>query len=313
MEFFLLLVANGLVAGAAYGMIAMGFALIYKATGVVNFAQGELVMLTAYVAFSIAGAVDLGFFPLLAVTVPVAMAIGLALERIFIRPMLGEPLFAVVMVTIGLAVILRGVTIMIWGPDPLDFQAGLSRDVILIGFLPFYPAQLYAIGSLAVLVAAAYAFLRFSRIGIAMRAVAANEKAALLMGVSVQRIHAVAWSLSAAIAAVAGVVFAANFKLGPDMWFQGLKSFPALILGGLDSVIGAAVGGLVIGVVENLAQGYLGQGLREIAGFVVIVVILMVRPYGLFGEREIAAASTAASSWSRPRTTATCPRAPFRR
>lgn len=287
MDFLLLLVSAGLVSGAAYGMIAMGFALIYKATGVVNFAQGELVMLTAYVAFSIAGAVDLGFWSLLAVTVPIAMVIGLALERIFIRPMLGEPTFAIVMVTIGLAVILRGVTIMIWGPDPLDFAAGLSRDVITLGPLPFYPAQLYAIGCLAILVGLAYGFLRYTRIGIAMRAVAANETAALLMGVSVKRIHAVAWSLSSAIAAVAGILFAANFKLGPDMWFQGLRSFPALILGGLDSLIGAAIGGLIIGVVETLAQGYLGQGLREIAGFVVIVVILMVRPYGLFGARDI--------------------------
>lgn len=287
MDYLLLLTASGLVAGACYGMIAMGFALIYKATGVVNFAQGELVMLTAYVAYSIAGALDLGFFALLAATVPIAMALGLTLERIFIRPMLGEPLFAIVMVTIGLAVILRGVTIMIWGPDPLDFPAGLSRDVILIGPLPFYPAQLYALGCLAALVAAASLFLRYTRVGIAMRAVASNETAALLMGVSVSRMHAISWSLSAAIAAIAGVIFAANFKLGPDMWFQGLKSFPALILGGLDSVLGAAIGGLVIGVVESLAQGYLGQGLREIAGFVVIVVILMVRPYGLFGEREI--------------------------
>ena len=120
-----------------------------------------------------------------------------------------------------------------------------------------------------------------------MRAVAANEKAAMLMGIAVSRIHGLAWMLSSAIAAVAGVLFAANFKLGPDLWFQGLKSFPAVILGGLDSIVGAAIGGLVIGVIENLAQGYLGQGLREIAGFAVIVIILMVRPYGLFGEREI--------------------------
>ncbi|MGF7160229.1 branched-chain amino acid transport system permease protein [Rhodoligotrophos appendicifer] len=286
MEFFVLLVATGLVSGAAYGMIAMGFALIYKATGVVNFAQGELVMLTAYIAFSIATSFELSFFPLLLVTIPIAMVIGLLLERIFIRPMLGEPVFAIVMVTIGLAVIIRGVTIMIWGPDPFEFP-GLPTTVIYLGSLPFYPAQLYALGALAVLVLAAWAFLNRSRVGIAMRAVAANEKAALLMGIGVPRIHALAWSLSSAIAAVAGILFAANFKLGPDLWFQGLKSFPAVILGGLDSVIGAAIGGLVIGVIENMAQGYLGQGLREIAGFVVIVLVLMIRPYGLFGEREI--------------------------
>lgn len=287
MDFLGLLIASGLVSGAGYGMIAMGFAVIYKATGVVNFAQGELVMLTAYIAFSIASSLHLQFFALMAVAIPIAMILGLLLERLFIRPMLGEPPFAIVMVTIGLAVVLRSTTIMIWGPDPFEFPVGLPTTVIKIGTLPFYPAQLAAIASLGCLVAGAWAFLRFSRYGIAMRATAANEKAALLMGIAVNRIHSLAWVLSSAIAAVAGVLFAANFKLGPDIWFQGLKSFPAVILGGLDSIVGAAIGGIVIGLIENLAQGYLGHGLREVVGFAVIVVVLMVRPYGLFGEREI--------------------------
>ncbi len=287
MDFLFLLLSTGLVTGAAYGLIAMGFALVYKATGVVNFAQGELVMLTAYVSFSIADRTGLSFLPLMAATIPVSMLIGLTLERIFIRPMLGEPTFAIVMVTVGLAVILRGVTIMIWGPDPATFPIGLPTEVVRIGAVPFYPAQLALIACMALVTLIAWAFLRFSRIGVAMRAVAANETAALLAGISVSRIHAFAWMFSAAIASVAGVLFAANFKLAPDMWFQGMKAFPAVILGGLDSVIGAALGGLVIGVVENLFQGYVGQGLREISGFVVIVVVLMVRPYGLFGSRQI--------------------------
>lgn len=287
MDFLAALLAAGLASGAAYGMIAMGFALIYKATGVVNFAQGELVMLTAYVAFAIASSLNLTFLPLILVTVPIACVIGLVLERIFIRPMLGEPPFAIVMVTIGLAVILRGITIIIWGTEAHNFQAGLSREVIKIGFLLFYPAQLYSMVALAILVLLAWLFFHRSRFGVAMRAVASNDTAAMLMGVSVSTIHALAWALSSSIAAVAGVLFAANFKLTPDMWFQGLKSFPAVILGGLDSVIGAALGGIIIGIVENLSQGYLGQGLREIAGFIVIVVVLMIRPYGLFGEREI--------------------------
>jgi branched-chain amino acid transport system permease protein len=287
MDFLLLLVSTGLVSGAAYGLIAMGFALVYKSTGVVNFAQGELVMLTAYIAFSLSNTFHLSFFPLILVTIPVSMLIGLTLERIFIRPMLGEPVFAIVMVTVGLAVILRGVTIMIWGSEPFNFTAGLSNDVVQVAGVPFYPAQLYLIGALAVVSLLAWLFLRFTRMGIAMRAVAANETAALLVGVSVSRIHAFAWMLSAGIAAIAGILFAANFKLAPDLWFQGLKSFPAVILGGMDSVIGAAVGGLAIGVIENLAQGYVGQGLREISGFVVIIIVLMVRPYGLFGNREI--------------------------
>jgi branched-chain amino acid transport system permease protein len=287
MDFLVLLISTGLVSGAAYGLIAMGFALIYKSTGVVNFAQGELVMLTAYIAFSIANTLHLSFLPLVLVTIPISMAIGLLLERIFIRPMLGEPVFAIVMVTIGLAVILRSVTILIWGSEPFNFTAGLSSNVITLGGVPFYPAQLLLIVALAIVVLAAWLFLRFSRYGIAMRAVAANETAALLAGVSVSRIHALAWMLSSGIAAIAGLLFAANFKLAPDIWFQGLKSFPAVILGGMDSVTGAALGGLIIGLIENLTQGYIGEGMREIAGFIVIIVVLMIRPYGLFGSREI--------------------------
>ncbi|MBP0440221.1 branched-chain amino acid ABC transporter permease [Tianweitania sediminis] len=287
MDFLLLLISTGLVSGAAYGLIAMGFALIFKSTGVVNFAQGELVMLTAYISFTIYSTFELSFFPLMLVTIPISMLIGLVLERVFIRPMLGEPVFAIVMVTVGLAVILRGITIMIWGPDPFNFTAGLSTNVVYLGSIPFYPAQLYLIAALGVMTLLGWAFLRFTRMGIAMRAVAANETAALLVGISVSRIHAVAWMLSAAIASVAGVLFAANYKLAPDLWFQGLKSFPAVILGGMDSVIGSAMAGLIIGVIENLFQGYIGQGLREISGFIVIIIVLMVRPYGLFGSKDI--------------------------
>lgn len=287
MEYLALLVSNGLVVGATYGLVGMGFAIIYKATGVVNFAQGELLMLTAYIAFSLTQSLALSFFPLLLVTLPIAIAMGVLLERIFIRPMLGEPVFSIVMVTVGLAVILRGLTIMVWGPDPHAFPLGLSTTVVHVGPVPFYPVQLYALASLALAAGGAWAFFRFTRLGIAMRAVAANEGAALLMGIRVSRIHMIAWSFSAAIAALAGVLFAAMFKLGPTIWFAGLRSFPAVILGGLDSVLGAALGGLVIGVIENMAQGYLGQGLREVAGFAVIVLILMVRPYGLFGDRQI--------------------------
>lgn len=287
MEYFLNLVANGVVIGATYGMTAMAFALIYKATGVVNFAQGEVMMLVAYVAFSLSGALGWSFGPLMMVVIPAAMLIGFLIERIFIRPMLGEPVFSIVMVTIGLAVIIRGAVMLIWGSQPVDFPAGFSNEVIRIGPVPFYEVQLYAVGSMAVLLAAAWAFFRFTRMGIAMRATANNETAALLMGIPVARVYAVAWSLAAGISAIVGVIFSAMLSLGPDLWFQGLKAFPAVIVGGLDSVIGAALGGLVIGIVENLAEGYIGQGLKEIAGFVVIVLVLMVRPYGLFGQREI--------------------------
>jgi branched-chain amino acid transport system permease protein len=182
MDFLALLVATGLVSGATYGLIAMGFALIYKSTGVVNFAQGELVMLTAYVSFSLANTLGLSFFPLLVVTVPISMAIGLVLERLIIRPMLGEPVFSIVMATVGLAVILRGIVVLIWGSEPLNFPAGLPTGVVSVAGVPFYPAQLCLLGALALVTLCAWLFLRFTRLGMAMRAVAANETGCIADG-----------------------------------------------------------------------------------------------------------------------------------
>lgn len=287
MDYFLLLSSSGLAQGALYAMIAMGFALIFKATSVVNFAQGEVMMLVAYIAYSISGHFEMGFWPLLACTIVISAFCGLAIEYLFIRPMLGEPLFSTVMVTIGIAVMIRSLTVMIWGPDPIPFNSGLDDDLIQIGIVGLQLSQIYTFVLLGVVVLSLWLFFRFSRIGVAMRATANRETTALLMGINVKRIFALAWSLSAIIAGLSGVLLATTFELGPDMWAQGLHAFPAVILGGLDSVFGAALGGLIIGLVEHLSDGYFGHGLKEISGFIVILVVLMIRPYGLFGTPDI--------------------------
>lgn len=287
MDFFLQLLVSGIAAGLVYGFIGMGFAMIYRATGVVNFAQGELMMLVAYIAFTLAGTLKLGFWPLLFATVAVSVLIGLVIEVLLIRPMLGQPVFATVMVTIGLAVIIRSVVVLLWGADPMPLATGLSRDPIRFGPAGVYPAQLYALGIMAAVVAGLWAFFRYSRVGIAMRATANLQTVALLMGIDVKRIFALSWALSAMLAAIAGVLVGVIYDLEPGMWLVGLRSFPAVILGGLDSVFGAALGGVLIGVVENMSEGYIGRGMKEIAGFVLILVVLMVRPYGLFGRPDI--------------------------
>lgn len=287
MDFFLQLLVSGIAAGLVYGFIGMGFAMIYRATGVVNFAQGELMMLVAYIAFTLAGTFKLGFWPLLFATVAASVLIGLVIEVLLIRPMLGQPVFATVMVTIGLAVIIRSVVVLLWGADPMPLATGLSRDPIRFGPAGVYPAQLYALGIMAAVVAGLWAFFRYSRVGIAMRATANLQTVALLMGIDVKRIFALSWALSAMLAAIAGVLVGVIYDLEPGMWLVGLRSFPAVILGGLDSVFGAALGGVLIGVVENMSEGYIGRGMKEIAGFVLILVVLMVRPYGLFGRPDI--------------------------
>ena len=287
MDYFLQLVISGIAVGLLYGFIGMGFAMIYRATGVVNFAQGELMMLVAYVAFTLAGTFKLGFWPLLLASVVVSVILGLLVEVLLIRPMLGQPVFSTVMVTIGLAVIIRSVVVLIWGADPMPLSTGLSKEPIRIGPAGVYPAQLYALGIMAAVVAGLWAFFRYSRVGIAMRATANLQTVALLMGINVKRIFALSWALSAGLAAIAGVLVGVIYDLEPGMWLVGLRSFPAVILGGLDSVFGAALGGILIGVAENMSEGYIGRGMKEIAGFLLILIVLMVRPYGLFGKPDI--------------------------
>ena len=287
MDYFIQLLVSGIAAGLVYGFIGMGFAMIYRATGVVNFAQGELMMLVAYVAFTLAGTFKLGFWPLLLASVVVSVILGLLVEVLLIRPMLGQPVFSTVMVTIGLAVIIRSVVVLIWGADPMPLSTGLSKEPIRIGPAGVYPAQLYALGIMAAVVAGLWAFFRYSRVGIAMRATANLQTVALLMGINVKRIFALSWALSAGLAAIAGVLVGVIYDLEPGMWLVGLRSFPAVILGGLDSVFGAALGGILIGVAENMSEGYIGRGMKEIAGFLLILIVLMVRPYSLFGKPDI--------------------------
>ncbi|MES2363214.1 MAG: branched-chain amino acid ABC transporter permease [Pseudomonadota bacterium] len=287
MNYFMNLVMSGLVIGTLYGMVAMGFAIIYRATGMVNFAQGEVMMLIAYMSYTFASIPGMTFIPLLACVLMASIALGLLIEWAFIRPMLGESMFSRVMVTIGLAVVIRSTVILIWGVEPTAFPRPFGNAVIRFGEMALYPGQIFALVSLAVLSLAMWLFFRRSRVGIAMRATSNNETTALLMGINVKRISAIAWALSAVFAAFSGLAFCLMFSLEPEISQMGLRGFPATILGGLDSVVGGAFGGLVIGVVENLAGGYLGRGLKEIAGFVLIIIVLMIKPYGLFGQREI--------------------------
>ena len=287
MSYFMNLVLSGMVIGSLYGLVAMGFAIIYRATGMVNFAQGEVMMLIAYMSYTFATIPGMGFVPLLACVLAASIALGLLIEWLFIRPMLGEPMFSRVMVTIGLAVVIRSVVILIWGVEPTAFPRPFGNAVIRFGDVALYPGQVFALASLAVLSLAMWLFFRRARVGIAMRATSNNETTALLMGINVKRISAIAWALAAVFAAFAGLAFCLMFSLEPEISQMGLRGFPATILGGLDSVVGGAFGGLVIGIAENLAGGYLGRGLKEIAGFVLIIVVLMVKPYGLFGQREI--------------------------
>lgn len=287
MQFLADLVVSGLAAGAVYGLFGMAYAAIYKATGVVNFAQGEVAMLIVYLTATFLQHVPLPFWAALLVAPCIGIATGLVLDRLVIRPMVGRPPFAIVMVTIGLAVLIRAAIVMAWGSEPHEFPARAGETVVKWGGIGLYPVQLLACAMVLVAIVAAWALLRFSRMGLAMRASAIDERTAALMGIDVRRVAAVAWAASAAVSGVAGVLFAGTSFVGPDLFQAGLKAFPATIVGGLDSVIGSALGGLILGVVENLTGGYGDTALKEIAGFIAIIAVLMIRPTGLFGARDV--------------------------
>ncbi len=287
MQFLVELLSSGLAVGAVYGLIAMSFAIIYKSTGLLNFAQGEMGMIVAYVAWSIS--THSGGNPFIVAIGAIAFAIvfALAVERIAIRPMMGEPILSRIMVTIALSVIFRSLVIFVWDGLPHNMGVGIGNELVDLGGVRVRWAQIALIVLLFASVAGFWAYFRYSRFGVAMRAVASDDRTAQLMGVNAAKVQMVAWAAATVMSGIAGVLFAIAYELSPSLYSLGLKAFPATILGGLDAVLGSALGGIAIGIIENLVGGYASSGLKEVAGFVIIILVLMIRPFGLFGEKRI--------------------------
>jgi len=290
-QFTLVLLTNGVMIGLMYALIALGFVLIYKATDAINFAQGEFVMFAGFLA---AGAADIAGAPfwvsaLLAIAGMVVLGFGL--ERVVLRPLIGRPVIAVVMATIGLANVLRGSATMVFGAGNRSIEMPIGDEPIMLGPVMLSPVQLVGAGVSIVFLAVFTWFFLKSRVGIAMRAVADSQQVAMAMGIDVRRYFALAWAMAGIVSALGGVVWGAMLSVDNQLALVGLKVFPVVILGGLDSVLGAIVGGLVMGVLENLAGGYLdpvfGGGVKEVAPFIALVAILSVKPYGLFGKVKI--------------------------
>lgn len=284
MDVFLQLTVSGLANGMVYALVAVGFVIVYKASDVINFAQGELLLLGAYVSFAMVVQVGLPWPLGVLATVVVAVLLGFLVERWVLRPLIGEPVISMIMATIALSSLLRAVVSGIWGTRPRSFPTFLPSGPVSIGSATVSADRLLVILLAAVLLSGCALFFRYTRDGIAMRAIADDQQAGLSMGISVRRILAISWALAAATAAVGGLMLANIVGVSPDVAFIGLRVFPVVILGGLDSIPGAVVGGAVIGLVEAWVGGYVGHGLHQIAPFVVLLAVLMVRPYGLFGK-----------------------------
>ena len=290
-QFTLLLLSNGIMIGLMYGLIALGFVLIYKATDAINFAQGEFVMFAAFIATGAASMAGLSFWPSAALAVVGMIALGFGLERVVLRPLIGRPVIAVVMATIGLAAVLRGGGVIAFGAGVRDIAMPVGDTPLSLGPVMLQPVQLVgAVVSILFLAGFAWFFLK-SRIGIAMRAVADSQQVAMAVGINVRRYFALAWAMAGVVSALGGVVWGAMNGVDNQLALVGLKVFPVVILGGLDSIPGAVIGGLIVGVVENLAAGYfdpyVGGGTKDFAPYVLMILALMIRPEGMFGRRRI--------------------------
>ena len=276
------LLVSGVSQGCVYGLIALGFVLIYKATEMVNFAQGEIMMLGAFVAFTFTNLLGWPFWMAIVMTLLMMAAFGALTERLILRPMIGEPPFSVLMLTIGLGFVLRAGAGAIWGNEPRTITTPYSGGIVDIGGVIIGYENIVIIAGTAVLCLVLYLFFRYSRVGIAMQAASQNQLAAYYMGIPVKRIYSLVWALSAGIAATAGILVAPVALIDPLMGFIGIKAFAAAIVGGFGSLPGAILGGIIIGVVEQFAALYLPPGFSETSAYVILLVMLLVRPEGLF-------------------------------
>ena len=284
---FLQVLISGVSQGCIYGLIALGFVLIYKATEAVNFAQGELMMLGAFVGLAVAAYFHMPYWVVLVVAVAVMAIFGFLIERFVLRPILGQPAFAIVMVTIGVGYLARGLITMIpgVGTDTHVLEVPFKDKMLGLGGLIIGMEHVVIIATSIVLCALLFGLFRYTRIGIAMQAASQNQLAAHYMGIPVKRLNGLIWATSAAVAAVAGILLAPITFVHVNMGFIGLKAFPAAVIGGFESLPGAIIGGLIIGIVESLAGFYLPEGFKDVAAYVVVLAMLMVKPNGLFGEK----------------------------
>jgi len=292
-QYLLQLVISGLVIGSIYSAVALGFVIIYKATRVVNCAQGELLMVGAYVCFAFLVQMHVPFWAALLLTILFGMVLALFVERLILRPMIGEPVISIIMVTIGLSLVLRSLVAAVWGTEILVYEPKLfPQEMVEIAGLPISLEFVWCFILSVVLLAVFSVFFKYSKAGVAMRAAAFNQQVAQSMGISVKHIFALSWVISAVVSGIGGVLIGNINGINSSLYHFGLKVFPATILGGLDSILGAALGGMIIGILENLSDGfcktYLNlSGVKEVAPYIFLVIILMIKPYGLFGTKEI--------------------------
>ena len=291
-DFLIQLLVNGFIIGLLYGVVAMSFVLIYKSSQVVNFAQGEFLLVGAWACWWLLATFSMPFYMAFLLTLLFMMLFGILVQIIILKPLIGEPIISIIMVTIGLSIFFQAIMNWMFGVFTEPFPQIFSSDSLNIFGLNVQTAYLMS-GLISIFIMISFAlFFKKSKLGLAMRATAFDQQAAQSLGVSIKQVFAAAWAISAMVSAVAGVVFGIVNGISSGIAFMGIKVFPAVILGGLDSVLGAILGGLVIGLLEHLAHyidvQFLNIGnLIRIAPFYALIIILMIKPYGFFGTKDI--------------------------
>ena len=290
MAFFADLFINGLLIGSMYALVALGFVLIYKATSVINFAQGDLVMFGGYIAAAGLSLYHLPLWVAAPAMLGLMVGLGFAVERGILRPLIGQPVVSVLMVTIGLALVFQGLAAMVWGASTINLPLPIPLKPFVVWEIYLSPINLVAAGLCVGFLVVFVYFFRRSRMGIAMRAVADDQQSAMSVGINVRTVFALSWAIAGLASGISGIVWGNMLGVDTHLSLVGLKVFPAVILGGLDSVPGAILGGLIVGGVESVAAGYIdpyvGGGTKDFAPFIIMILALMFRPYGFFG-REI--------------------------
>lgn len=285
----------GISLGSVYSLICLAFVVVYRATGVLNFAQGGLVVLGAYLTYQLAAVWRLPFMLAVLLAAALMTLVGLAIERLVLRRMVGQPVFAVILITLGLLFVLEQVCTTLWGYDLVMLGDPWGLATVDVAGVTVKVLDLWTIGTSAAALVGFFLAFRFSRVGIAMRAAASDPEAALAHGVSPQVIQGIAWAVAGVLAVVAGV-FIAGGSRGVDLTVSAvaLRAFPATILGGLDSTEGAVAGGLIVGLAEVLSAAYvtpnapwLGANVHAVIPYLIMILVMLVRPYGLFGTAEV--------------------------
>lgn len=289
MEFFLQLLIQGLSVGFLYALAALGFVMIFKSSSVLNFAHGELLAIGAFIFLIFSVQLNLSIPLAFLFTLAGTFMMGFVIERLFLRPLIGEALIEVIMLTVGLAAMFKGLLLFIFGGNLFNYPDFLPKNLTIqwgaVIIQPVYVAS-FIIGIIFLSIFGF--FFKYSSQGIYMRSVADNQPAALSLGVHVRRVFALSWAIAALVCALSGIILGIMNGINVhDISTMGLKVFPVVILGGLESIGGAIIGGLIIGLLETFTGGYISTSLKEIIPYIVLVFILLVKPYGLFGLVEI--------------------------